>query len=107
VNVLATSAARQTATLQGVAHAAGEQATATGEVLKALRELRVQSREVTTAINAQAQSASASLPDLELVNRESAALRVAVAEQAEQIAALGAGASLARQPPLVPAGQPA
>jgi methyl-accepting chemotaxis protein len=60
---LAASAARQTATLQGVVRAAAEQASTTAEVTQAMRDLRARSRELSIMLGAKVRSASASAAD--------------------------------------------
>jgi hypothetical protein len=53
-----------------------------------MRELRGRSREIATAVGAQARSATATAADVELVLREATALRTSTGDHLERVTAL-------------------
>lgn len=74
--------------MQAVARATGEQVAATTGVMQSMRDIRGRSREITTALGAQARSAVATATDVAVVTREIASMREATAEQVDMVAGL-------------------
>jgi hypothetical protein len=72
--------------MQALAGATSEQATSTEEISHSMRHVRSRTREIATALGAQAKSATASAIDVEVVAREIVALRLANGEQSVLVA---------------------
>jgi hypothetical protein len=85
---LSSNAARQTTTMQSIARSAAEQVSATEQIAQAMRGLRGQSRDITSALGAQAKDAALQAADVEIVAREITALRAANTEQAALLASM-------------------
>ena len=82
------TSAKQTVSMQALAGATSEQATSTEEISHSMRHVRSRTREIASALGAQAKSATNTALDVAVVAREIVAVLQANGEQSVLVADL-------------------